>query len=104
MPILLQDRYQFDDAAKITFTKDGYMTAMPRVARTGVQLYYGAELGLADSDPRYKKILKVYRGEDEVFATDSMASYAYKPMTDDHPPVNVSVDNWKDYARGQMSG
>lgn len=101
MPLIF-DRYPLDDAAKVSITKDGYLIATPRVARTGIQLYYGRELGVTGKDAT--KVFKIYRSEAEVFSKDSMASYAYKPVTDDHPPENVTVDNWKKYARGQMSG
>jgi hypothetical protein len=101
MPLMF-DRYPLDDAAKVSITKDGYLVATPRVARTGIQLYYGRELGVTGKDA--SKVFKVMRPEAEVFHKDSMASYAYKPVTDDHPPENVTVDNWKKYARGQMSG
>jgi hypothetical protein len=100
--MLMFDRYPLDDAAKVSITRDGYLVATPRVARTGIQLYYGRELGVTGRDA--SKVFKVYRPESEVFHKDSMASYAYKPMTDDHPPENVTVDNWKKYSRGQMSG
>jgi hypothetical protein len=99
MIMRLFDRYGLDDAAKVRYTDDGYMVAMPRVARTGIQLYYGSELGLTGDDA--KKIKKVYRGEDEVFNASSLHSFGHKPFTDDHPPVNVTADNWKEYARGQ---
>ncbi len=100
--MLLYDRFPLDDAAKVTVTHDGYLTACPRVARTGVQLYYGSELGRTGLDA--KKVFKVFRPEEEVFSTDSMQSFAYKPVTDDHPPEQVTVSNWDKYARGSMSG
>lgn len=100
--MLLFDRYEFDDAAKVTFTNDGYMVATPRVARTGIQLYYGSELGRVGDDAN--KVFRVLRPESSVFSKDSMASYAYKPVTDDHPPENVTADNWQKYSKGQMSG
>lgn len=100
--MLMFDRYSLDDAAKVQVTKDGYLVATPRVARTGIQLYYGRELGVEGKDAN--KVFKVFRPEEEVFSKDSLASYAYKPVTDDHPPENVTVDNWKKYSRGQMSG
>lgn len=98
----LTETLVIDKAANVTFTKDGYMHAAPRMARTGIQLYYGSELGLTGQDA--KKIMKVYRPESEVFDTTSLATAAYKPMTNDHPPVPVTSDNWKDYATGQASG
>lgn len=93
------DTLHFDDAAKVNYTKDGYLTAMPRVARTGIQLYYGSELGMTGADA--KKVMKVLRPEAEVFAADAMQSFAHRPFTDDHPPVQVDADNWKQYATGQ---
>lgn len=95
----LFDTITLDDAAKINYTKDGYLTAMPRVARTGIQLYYGSELGLTGQDA--KKVMKVLRPESEVFSADAMASFAHRPFTDDHPPVQVDASNWKKYATGQ---
>lgn len=95
----LFDTIVMDDAAKVNYTKDGYLTAMPRVARTGIQLYYGSELGLTGQDA--KKVMKVLRPEAEVFSADSMNSFAHRPFTDDHPPVQVDASNWKKYATGQ---
>lgn len=100
--MLMFDRYPLDDAANVRITKDGYLVATPRVARTGIQLYYGSELGVTGKDEN--KVFKVFRPEDQVFAKDSLASFAYKPVTDDHPPVNVTADNWSKYAKGQLSG
>jgi hypothetical protein len=95
----MYDTLQFDDAAKVRYTDKGYLTAMPRVARTGIQLYYGSELGLTGADA--KKVMKVYRSPDEVFSSDAMHSFSHLPYTDDHPPVQVDASNWKEYATGQ---
>jgi Uncharacterized protein conserved in bacteria (DUF2213) len=35
-----------DKDAKVRFTKDGYLVATPRIARTGIQLYRGSECGI----------------------------------------------------------
>jgi hypothetical protein len=90
----INDYFELDEGAKVRTTADGYLVATPRVARTGIQLYYGSELGLTGDDA--KKVMKVFRSEDEVFKTDSLATYGFKPVTDDHPPVKVDVKNWKD--------
>jgi hypothetical protein len=37
-----------------------------------------------------------------VFDTDSMRSFAHKPVTDDHPPEPVDSTNWTRYSRGQI--
>jgi hypothetical protein len=98
----INDYFELDEGAKVRTTADGYLVATPRVARTGIQLYYGSELGLTGDDA--KKVMKVFRSEDEVFKTDSLATYGFKPVTDDHPPVKVDVKNWKDYGKGQVGG
>ncbi|MEY9671484.1 hypothetical protein ABIE93_001418 [Bradyrhizobium elkanii] len=99
MKVELKDNYVFDDAANIRITDDGYLIATPRIARTGIQPYLGSEIGLVGDDAR--KALKIYRPEHEVFKLDAMRSLAHRPITDNHPPVSVTADNWKKYAVGQ---
>lgn len=79
-------------------TGDGYLVVTVRCARTGCQQYDAAELGLTDR----KGAVTVYRPESAVFDKDSMASYAGKPVTVNHPPVMVTADNWKEYAAGEV--
>lgn len=79
-------------------TGDGYLVATVRCARTGCQQYDAAELGLTDR----QGAVTVYRPESAVFDKDSMASYAGKPVTVNHPPVMVTADNWKEYAAGEV--
>ena len=84
-------------------TNDGYLAASARVARTGVQYYMGVEI-----DPENKHGLRdqlsvgVFRPEEEVFSKDSLSTLAHKPLTNNHPPVAVTSDNWKDYAVGAI--
>jgi hypothetical protein len=96
------DYYGLDDGAKVRRTNDGYMVATPRVARSGIQLYYGSELGMTGDAAN--KVFKINRPEEEVFSTDSLATYGFKPVTDDHPAKEVTAETWKDYARGQVGG
>lgn len=98
MPIDLTDRISLD-ASDIRETADGYLVANPRVARTGVQLYRGSEVGRPTLD-----VVRVYRPEAEVFSKDSMHTFAYKPITNDHPPEPVTADNWTKYAAGNTGG
>jgi len=97
--IELTDRLSFGDAAAMRITKDGYLVTQPRVARTGIQLYRGSEVGRPELD-----VVRVYRAEDQVFHADSFHTFAYRPITDDHPPVPVQADNWKQYSVGQTGG
>lgn len=87
------------DAAAIRMTNDGYMAAMPRISRTGIQLYRGFEVGMRD-----KAVVRVYRPETEVFHKDALASLAHRPLTNDHPSVPVTADNWKEFSVGQSGG
>lgn len=87
-------------------TADGYLVAEAFVARTGIQDYLGSEIdpnnehGLRDVP-----IVKVYRPESSVFHKDAMNSYAYRPMTNDHPGGDgVNSQNWKDVAIGNTGG
>ena len=67
------------------------------VARTGEMIYGPGETPIQTGrDGR----VKVQRSAAEVFAPKSMASLAGKPVTDDHPPVDVAPDNWRFYTRG----
>lgn len=97
MQVNLVDRISFDANAGMKRTaNDGYLVAMPRVARSGIQLYRGSELGIKD-----KAVVRVYRPPEEVFHPDAMKSLTHRPLTNDHPPEPVTSDNWKKYAVGQ---
>ncbi|KQS55911.1 hypothetical protein ASG17_07625 [Brevundimonas sp. Leaf363] len=82
-------------------TRDGYLVADAKIARTGIQLYRGKE---ADPENRHgfrdQAVVRVLRPESEVFSTDAMASFAHRPVTNDHPAESVSATNWKDHSVG----
>lgn len=99
MPFEMQDRFSFGDAANIRITNDGYLVATPRIARTGIQLYRGSEVGRPDL-----AVVRVLRSEDEVFKDSAMHSMAHRPITDDHPKEMVTADNWAKYSKGQSGG
>lgn len=88
----------FDEGAKWHRSADGYLAASPRIARTGIQVYKGWEMGVPD-----KETVKIYRPESEVFNIDSLRSYAHKPITNDHPKEAVTPANWRKYAVGQTA-
>lgn len=84
-------------ASNVRRTGDGYLVADARVARVGIQDYLGSEVGRPDL-----ATVRVYRPEPEVFNRDSLASYAHKPATNEHPAAQVTADTWKDEAIGQL--
>lgn len=93
---------QFTDAVTIKGTRlrdDGYLVVDARVARTGIQRYLGSEVGRPDL-----AVVDVYRPEAEVFSDAAMASFAHRPVTDDHPKGAVTADNWKQLSVGQTDG
>ena len=68
---------------------EGYLLCLNvPVARTGTQDYLPGELGLPGSDP-----VPVFRPEAEVFSPETVASFEGMPVTNDHPPDGVDVDN-----------
>lgn len=95
--VTLFDKIAISDA-QVRITDDGYLVASPRVARVGIQDYLGREVG---SD---KQIVRVFRPAEEVFSADAMHSFAYRPITNDHPPEHVKANNWKKYAVGHAGG
>src|SRR5690606_3873028 len=85
-------------------TKEGYLVATARVARTGIQEYYAAELGDVAVQAGFKPddIVRVYRSPDQVFSRDTLNSLTRVPVTIGHPPENVNADNWSQYAVGEV--
>ena len=68
---------------------EGYLLCLNvPVARTGTQEYMPEELGLTGSDP-----VPVFRSETEVFAPETVASFEGMPVTNDHPPDGVDIEN-----------
>lgn len=80
-------------------TADGYLAADCRIARVGIQLYAGSELGKPEMST-----VRVYRSPEEVFSADAMGSAAHKPLTLDHPSEAVTANKWKQLAVGWSSG
>ncbi|CAL8972835.1 hypothetical protein RHODGE_RHODGE_01018 [Rhodoplanes serenus] len=88
----LTDRVSLGD---VRITGDGYLVTDARIARTGIQIYAGREVGRPDLDR-----VRVYRPEAEVFARDALASLAHRPVTLDHPDEAVTAKNWRRHSVG----
>jgi len=83
---------------KQSFTPEGFLLCeeVP-IARIGTQDYAGIELpDLEDKDG----LIVVERTADVVFSPETIASFVGKPVTIDHPPIEVSPDNWSVLAKG----
>jgi uncharacterized protein len=94
--VRLYDNIEIDDAAKVEFTADGFMKAMPRIARTGIQIYAGDECGVADMDQ-----VRVYRPPSAVFDAKALRTLTHLPTTLEHPSSPVTPANWRDHATGE---
>ena len=78
-------------------TANNYLVIDANVARAGIQVYTGDELGRPDL-----KRVRVYRPEEEVFADGALATYAHKPVTFGHPKEQVSSENDKNLRVGHI--
>ena len=83
-------RYDVAPIDKYELTSEGYLRAWATIARTGVQMYTDAD----------GSIRREYRPETEVASPESLASFAGKAITLEHPPVLLDSANTKDYQIG----
>ena len=83
-------RYDVAPIDKYEVTPEGYLRAWATIARTGVQHYTDAD----------GSIRREYRPEEEVASPESLASFAGKAITLEHPPVLLDSANTRDYQIG----
>jgi len=83
-------RYDFSPIEKYEVTPEGYLRAWATIARTGVQLYTDAD----------GSIRKEYRPDEEVGSAESLASFAGKVVTLEHPSVLLDSANTKEHQIG----
>jgi hypothetical protein len=83
-------RYDFSPIEKYELTPEGYLRVWASIARTGIQHYTDAD----------GSIRKEFRPESEVASPESLASFAGKAITMEHPPVLLDSENTKDYQIG----
>lgn len=93
--------HRFTDAATVSGarrTSDGFLVADAFVARTGIQVYSGSEVGLVDLP-----VVRVWRPEAEVKDVASVRTYSHAPVTMGHPSEMVDAGNWATLAKGEVS-
>lgn len=83
-------RYDVAPIEKYELTPEGYLRCWSTIARTGVQMYTDAD----------GSVRREYRPETEVASPESLASFASKSITLEHPPVLLDSANTKDYQIG----
>lgn len=84
-----------DADANMRLNDRGFLLAFPRVARTGIQVYAGWELGRDDVDR-----VRVYRPPEVLFDPEKLRSFSRLPLTNDHPRTLVDAANWRQHAVG----
>jgi hypothetical protein len=95
------DRLTFDAPRR---TKEGFLAVRAKAARAGVYDYRGAEVDPEGKHFTADQVVKVYRPADEVFDKDAVHSFLLKPVTDNHPTVPVTAENWRQHAKGVNAG
>lgn len=96
-------RMTIDEAFKPTsrtLTPEGFLCVKGIAARTGVYQYLSSELDLDGPE----RIVNVYRSPEEVFKPESMATYADKDVTNDHPDDLVDSTTFKEVSSGHVRG
>jgi hypothetical protein len=83
-------RYDFSPIEKYESTPEGYLRVWASIARTGIQLYTDAD----------GSVRKEFRPESEVASPESLASFAGKAITMEHPPVLLDSENTKNHSVG----
>lgn len=82
----------------IYYDQNGFLVCEnATLGRSGIYRYKGKQLGLATND-----IVEVYREEEDVFNEESLKSLNLRPLTLDHPNVQVTIDNVKKYSKGEV--
>ena len=80
-------------------TPEGYLVCTDAIlARTGKQEYKRGEI-FGDSEDS-EEMIEVDRKPEEVFSEKTLASFENKPITVEHPDVDVNPANYKDYSVG----
>ena len=80
---------------------EGYLLCLNvPVARTGVQEYLAEELGLPPVRGDPGALIPVYRPAEEVFDPATIASFEGMPVTNDHPPEGVTLENIRYLQKG----
>jgi hypothetical protein len=89
-------------------TPEGFLVCYDvPIARTGTLLYRDGEIVITEPDedpiePGPDGIIRAERRAEDLFRVETIASFEGKTVTDDHPPTEISTENWKTYAVGHL--
>ncbi|SJZ58874.1 hypothetical protein SAMN05660900_00862 [Megasphaera cerevisiae DSM 20462] len=84
-------------------TPEGFLICKDvRIGRTGDMMYLSSELPPEISKSIGKDTIRVKRTEQSLFSKDTIASFEGKPITDEHPTDNLTVDTATFAIRGHV--
>lgn len=85
---------------KQSMTPEGFLLCedVP-LARPG-EMIYGPDETPIEADGH--DVVRITRTADELFRPETIASFNGKPVTNDHPPEDVTPENWSRYAKGVL--
>lgn len=86
---------------KREITAQGYLLCRDvPMARTGDMMYGVGEVPVKPA--LGVPFLRVVRGPEELFSPEAMGSFIGAPVTHEHPPVDVTPENWQQLAKGYI--
>lgn len=86
-------RYDIGALQKARKTTQGFLRVDAYLTRTGIFEYRNAD----------GTVRREFRPPEQVFDSETLDSFAGAPVTDDHPPEMVSIDNAQKYQRGYLA-
>lgn len=98
--MIIYDRLAFSESTR-SKTPEGFLKCRGRVMRTGIQDYYGMEIGM-ESTNAYKKF-HIYRPKEVVFDSAVLDSMIGLDITNDHPKSNINSETYKDLTVGVVT-
>jgi hypothetical protein len=83
-----------------SYTPEGFLVCKDvAIGRIGMMLYGPGETPVEVGGDG---VARIERDAAELFKPETIASFNGKPVTNDHPTVGVTVDNWRDLAMGYV--
>ena len=95
--IIIQDRETYVVPTSREYTKEGYLKVRARLARPGIQKYYGMDLGIKDQP---FKLFSIYRPPEVVFKDSLLDSFNGMDVTNGHPSQGINSANYKELVAG----
>jgi hypothetical protein len=84
----------------MALTPEGFLICKDvPIARTGYQHYLESELY---EDGNSGTVINVFRPPSEVFSRETLASFEGKPVTNGHPDMDVTPENYHVFAKGHV--